>query len=161
MRCYRFFVVLLVFGCLAPLIATADESRELVESIDMSSLGLLSKQTGLPIILVYMAKSCEYCDRLEQDLLKPMLQQQEFAERGLLRKLRVDGYESVVDFKGRSRSAKSFSALRDVDVTPTIQFVDGDGNEIVPPIVGYQSPDFFPAYFRQAMEVSLQLLRQR
>ena len=114
----------------------------------------------LPIILVFSAKNCEHCEQLEQDVLRPMLFSGELENQGLLRKYNIDSVDQIRDFQGKSHDAEKYSNLRDVEFTPTIQFVDSDGRQIVPPIVGYQSPDFFPAYLQQAIAVSRQILHK-
>jgi len=137
------------------------QSAVVPETTDLQSLGEQSRQTGLPIILVFSAENCSHCERLEEDVLRPMLFSGELKNQGLLRKYRVDGAVSIRDFQGRSRDAEDYSILRDVEFTPTIQFVDSEGRQIVPPIIGYQTPDLFQAYFRESISVSRKILHDK
>jgi len=142
--------------------ATGDaQDVEVPEALDLKALGELSLQSGLPIILVFSSENCDYCERLEEDVLRPMIFTGELKNHALLRKYRIDRLATIRDFDGHSRDAGLFSTSRHVDVTPTVQFVDARGKEIVPAIVGYQTPDFYPAYLMKAIEVSQQILRER
>jgi len=134
---------------------------EVPEAYDLKALGEQSRQSGLPIILVFSAENCDYCERLEEDVLRPMIFTGELKNHALLRKYKIDRLTTIRDFDGESRDAGRFSMSRHVDVTPTVQIVDASGKEIVPAIVGYQTPDFYPAYLMKAIEASQQILRER
>jgi len=131
------------------------------ETVDLKSLGDTSEQSGLPIVLVFSADNCSHCERLEEDVLRPMLFSGELNNKVLLRKYKIDGVVSIRDFQGNRRDAEDYSILRDVEFTPTIQFVDSKGREIIPAIVGYQTPELFQAYFREAISVSEKLLHEK
>jgi len=130
------------------------------EAYDLKALGEQSRQSGLPIILVFSDDNCSYCERLEEDVLRPMIFTGELKNHALLRKYKIDRLVTIRDFDGQSRDAERLSTSRHVDVTPTVQIVDACGREIVPAIVGYQTPDFYPAYLMKAIEVSQQILRE-
>ena len=137
------------------------QSVKVPETVDLQSLGEQSRQSGLPIILVFSAENCSHCESLEQDVLRPLLYSGELRDQGLLRKYKVDGAVSIRDFQGNSRDAEDYSVLRDVEFTPTIQIVDSNGKQIVPPIVGYQTPGLYLAYLREAITVSNKILHEK
>ena len=121
---------------------------------DLQTLGRQAKSKKMPIILVYSASDCEHCERLEQDILAPLQKTGELKEVAILRKIMIDGIDSVTDFKGRIQDAEYYSIMRDVEFTPTIEFVDGDGVSLVAPIVGYQGVDMYLSYFKAAAQAS-------
>jgi thioredoxin-related protein len=131
------------------------------ETKDLKALGEDSKRSGLPIILVFSADDCEHCERLEEDVLRPLIYSGELEDMGLLRKYKVDGVVSILDFDGQRRDAEDYSILRDVEFTPTIQIMDANGKEIVPAIVGYQTPGLFLAYLKEAIKTSKKILREK
>lgn len=131
------------------------------EAIDLKALGERAKRSGLPIILVFSAEDCEHCERLEQDVLRPLIYSGDLDGMGLLRKYKVDGAVSILDFQGQRRDAEDYSILRDVEFTPTIQILDADGKQIVPPIIGYQTPGLFLAYLKEAIKVSKKILNEQ
>ena len=62
---------------------------------------------------------------------------------------------------GKEQDAESYAINRGVEVVPTVMLVDENGNELVPKIVGYQTPGIYDAYLDKAIEVSQMLLEQR
>lgn len=128
---------------------------------NLLDLGEDANSKGIPIVLVYTAEDCEHCERLDEDVLRPLAMSGEMKNSVIIRKIMVDSTESIVDFNGQKQSAGHYSMMHHVGVTPTMQFVDGDGHELVPKIVGYQVPDMFFAYFEQAVAVSQQIIKAK
>jgi hypothetical protein len=81
--------------------------------------------------------------------------------RVIVRKVMVEDYEKLRDFQGHTLSASSYAQRHSVHVTPTITLVNADGEALVPNIIGYQSPDFYPAYLEQAIDVSREIIANR
>jgi len=132
----------------------------LVTSLDMTALSKLSREKGVPILLMFSSESCFYCKRLETEVLGPMRLAGIDPQRVILRKVMMDEYDTLRDFSGRERNAESFSINRGVEVVPTLQLVDATGKELVPQIVGYQTPGLYDAYLEKAIEVSQILLEK-
>jgi thioredoxin-related protein len=130
-------------------------------SQDMNALGKLSREKGVPILLMFSTEDCSYCKRLERDVLGPMRKAGIDPKRVILRKVLMDEYDTLRDFSGRERNAESFSIYRGVEIVPTLQLVDAEGNELVPKIVGYQSPGLYNSYLEKAIEVSQGLLEKK
>ena len=127
-------------------------------SQDMSELGHLSRENRVPILLMFSTEECTYCKRLEADVLGPMRLAGVDPKRIILRKVLMDQYDTLRDFNGKQRNAESFGIARGVEVVPTLQLVDASGKELVPKIVGYQTPGLYGAYLEQAINVSQGLL---
>ena len=125
---------------------------------DLAALSADARRTGSPIMLVFAAEDCDYCQRLESEVLGPMRLAGVEPARVILRKVMVEDYEQLRDFQGHTLSASSYAQRHRVQVTPTIALVNADGEALVPNIVGYQSPEFYPAYLEQAIEVSRELI---
>jgi thioredoxin-related protein len=117
-----------------------------------------SKKRKLPILLMYSAEDCEYCDRLEEQVIKPMLIDGEIHSKVILRKVMIDGIEKIKDFSGKNIDPEEFADRRGIDVTPTLQFVDALGHELTPKLIGYQGGEFFPAYLTNAITESKEKL---
>ncbi|MFV2055029.1 MAG: thioredoxin family protein [Thiohalomonadales bacterium] len=122
--------------------------------IDLQALGRRAKSQHLPIVLVYSASDCDHCERLEQEVLVPLLVSGDLQEVAIIVKIMIDGVDSITDFRGRQQDAEYYSIMKGVEVTPTIEFVDGDGTTLVSMIVGYQSADMYLAYFKAAAQAS-------
>jgi len=103
---------------------------------------------------MYAATDCEYCTRLEQDLLGPMYKDAEYRKKVIIRKVMIDGFGNIKDFNGHTTDMGDFAFKRGIQVTPTLQFVDSRGKELAPEMVGYNTPDLYPAYVDNAIAES-------
>jgi len=137
------------------------EKLRLVTSLDMTTLSKLSSENGVPILLMFASEDCHYCKRLEAEVLGPMRLAGIDPQRVILRKVMMDKYDILRDFKGRERNAENFAIDRGVDIVPTLQLVDAAGRELVPQIVGYQTPGLFDDYLEKAIDVSQMMLDQK
>lgn len=135
--------------------------RPLAASLDMVALGKLSRDKGVPILLMFSTEDCEYCKRLEADVLGPMSLAGVDPQRVIIRKVLMDEYDTLQDFSGRKLNAENFGIYRGVEVVPTLQLVDASGAELVPKIVGYQTPGLYSAYLEEAIQMSRTLLKQK
>lgn len=127
---------------------------------DLPSISQTARTRKLPILLVYSAEDCEYCQRLEADVLNPMLLHGDFEQRIIIRKVMIDSHQSIQDFNGDSVNPGQFAYRQGVDVTPTLQFVDAAGKQLVPQMIGYQGADLYSAYLENAIGGSLELIRR-
>ena len=69
----------------------------------------------------------------------------------LIRSLEFDGDHNIRGFDGRSVEASEFSARYKVRITPTLLFLNSEGEEIAERILGYSTPDFYGTYLDQAI----------
>ena len=70
----------------------------------------------------------------------------------LIRRIDLDSSTPLTDFHGLRVSPQAFAGRYDVDLTPTLVFVDGRGREIAPRLVGVYSLDFFGGFVDQRIE---------
>lgn len=159
----------LLAGCTGAAEVEMDEDDEsavpaklrLTVSQDMTALSQLSRENGVPILLMFATEDCPYCKRLEADVLGPMQLSGVDPKRVILRKVMMDKYDTLRDFAGRKRNAEAFARARGVKVVPTLQLVNAAGEELVPKIVGYQTPGIYDEYLEKAIEVSQVLLKRQ
>jgi len=160
MRWGLFFVVLcLVVPVVASELGNNHSTVPLVD--DLTVIASQSDKEKLPILLMFFAEDCEYCERLEQDIINPMIVHGDFNNRVIVRKVLIDKVDTLTNFAGEVTDSDEFANQRGIQVTPTLQFVNSQGHELVPQVVGYQGPDFFSAYLDDALGGSLQKIRQQ
>jgi len=157
---YSLFLSLSVL--LLPGVVAADQESDIAVPVasDLSQLAAQSSQRKVPILLMFSATDCDYCERLEADVIRPMMLSGDFDRRAIFRKVVIDGTQPLKDFRGGKLDAEVFAHQRHIKVTPTLVFVDSNGKELAPKVVGYQTDVFYNAYLDQAIDVSQQLLRQ-
>lgn len=170
---YPVIIFLLLHLFIATVLAAGSRSPEMVDEDDllvpvnlklpvsnnMPALGRLSKKNRVPILLMFATEDCHYCKRLEAEVLGPMRKAGVDPKRVILRKVMMDQYDELHDFDGNIRNAEGFAIVRGIEVVPTLQLLDAAGNELVPKIVGYQTPGFYNDYLEKAIEVSDALLK--
>lgn len=133
---------------------------EIKTSVDFSELGEQAEDSGKLIMLQISASYCGYCELLEEEIIKPMLRSGDYTETLLIRKIELDSYYTITDFDGGQTTADELATSYDIMVTPTLLFLDGDGDEVVQRIIGINSIDFFGGYVDQAIEQGLHHVRR-
>ncbi len=159
----RWSVVMLFCLFAGQLLAGEDEASPhavLTEVSDLQALGRIAREASVPILLMFASEDCHFCERLEAEVLGPMKLVGDDPRRVLLRKVMLEAADSLYDFQGRKIDTDELARRKKVGMVPTVYLVDGDGRELVPRIVGYTSPDFYPAYLDQAIDVARVLLRR-
>jgi len=132
----------------------SSDSDNVPTTTDLHMLALQSNQEKLPILIMYAAEHCEYCERLEEELLGPMHESGLYRNRVIIRKVMIDGYQNITDFSGASVEADNYAFKQGVQVTPTLRFLDAQGNQLAPEMVGYNTPEMYAAYVENAIESS-------
>lgn len=154
-------IIVSVFSFLVAHAGSGEESNHVPMATDLTTLALQSNRNKIPIMIMYAAETCEYCERLETDLLAPMHISGQYNNRVIIRKVMIDSIESIKDFSGKPVDAEDFAYKRGVQVTPTLQFVDADGNQLAPEMVGYNTPEMFASYVENAIESSTRAIKHK
>ena len=125
---------------------------KLIEEDDLQALSQQMKNKKLGLLLMFHASYCEYCERLEEDLLLPMLRSGEYDKKVLIRKIQVDSNDELTNFNGQTVTTAQISTLYSASMTPTLVFLDASGEEQSERILGYTTPDFFSAYVDKGID---------
>jgi thioredoxin-related protein len=128
---------------------------------DLQALGRTSHKTAVPILLMFASESCDYCKRLERDVLEPLRKSGIDPGQVIVRKVMLESAGTIRDFDGKKRGTESYGREHGVDVVPTVALVDEKGVELVPKLVGYQDSGFYEAYLDEAIKASRTLLQRR
>ncbi|MDH4273852.1 MAG: thioredoxin fold domain-containing protein [Gammaproteobacteria bacterium] len=121
------------------------------EAMDLQAIGKLARQRGVPVMVVFTARHCIFCERLQSDYVDPMLLQAEYTDRLIIRSVTVDGALELRDFSGTMVSRNDFANRYDVKVTPTVMFFDHQGRMLTKQLIGYSSPAFYGAFLDDAI----------
>lgn len=121
----------------------------------------LSSQKALPILLVFSATHCPYCVMLEDEILKPMLISGDYGEKIIIRKINIDLADSLRDFDGKEIKAGDFVNRYNVFVTPTMLFLDSNGNELAKRMIGINTVEMFGGFVDEAIDQSIKMIRNK
>ena len=133
----------------------------LTEADDLAAAGAFAKERKVPVLLFFNRVGCPYCERALREFLVPMEKDPANAGRVVFRQVEINKQDKMVDFKGDVTTHRKFAQRYKIRLTPTIWFVDGDGNPLAEAIVGLRTPDYYGYYLEQAIDESLKKIRQQ
>ncbi len=135
---------------LALLLPFAAGAVELREVANLQKEGAASDRCGRPILLMFSSHYCPYCERVEEEFLKPMLISGDYDDRVIIRKVHIDvPTRAITDFDGSATTVGELSVRYNIMVTPTLVYVDGAGKELSERQVGMTTPDYFGGFIDQ------------
>ena len=138
--------------------AQADDIQ--IQSVkDLAGLGNEARARNLPIMLVFTADHCVYCIRLERDYLKPMLRSGDYTDKIIMRMIKVDDFATLTDFNGRRIEAENLPSRYGGYVTPTMVFLNSEGKEIAPKLIGIGTEGFFAGDIDDSIELALEQIK--
>ena len=137
--------MLLTFGA-ANLNASETIKSALIEENDFQALSKNMKEKNLGLVLMLHAEHCPYCIQMENEILSPMIKSGEYEKKVIIRKLQIDEARDVTDFSGNTVEPSDISDRFKAFVTPTLVFLDHQGNERVKQMVGINTVELFGAY---------------
>jgi len=117
-----------------------------------------ARMRGVPILILFCSFWCQHCDAMEQQVLKPMMLNDKYRERILLKKLEVDGDSTITGFDGRQYSSDEISKMYNVDFYPTLVFFDANGREVSQRIVGMPLGEYVVDDLGSAIDKAVQAL---
>lgn len=132
-----------------------DDGIHVETAYDLQQLGEASKQKRVPILLEFSADHCPFCYKLEEEFLKPMLRNDEYLSKIIIRKIDLSGYLDLTDFNGQKIRPDQFANRYGVFVTPTVLIVDGSGKERSKRLIGINSVDYYGGELDDAIDSAL------
>ncbi|MDJ0807162.1 MAG: thioredoxin fold domain-containing protein [Gammaproteobacteria bacterium] len=134
------------------LLAGSDLPSGVPQTTSLQSDAEISRRTHRPILLMISQDHCPFCDLMKREVLQPMLLGGEYAELIIIREILIDRGLEIIDFQGATQDAAAFAQGYGVHLTPTLLFLDPQGNELVKRIVGINTVDYFSFYLEAAID---------
>jgi thioredoxin-related protein len=150
---HRIHLTLLLLWLL-PSHALAANNTLLPQSNDLKQLGRQASEQRTPILLMVSQYHCGYCEQMKNEVLYPMQLNGEYSNKVIMRELLIDPEEMVTNFLGQRVSADTFSDHYQVTATPTLLFLDHQGNEVAERILGINTIDYLFYYIEDAIETA-------
>lgn len=117
------------------------------------------RQLGLPLLVLFSASWCSYCERLKDTVLLPMVNGGHYDDQVLIRELAIDGQRQFDDFAGIASSEARLSEHYHIGMVPTLLFLGPDGRELVPRMVGLTTEEYFGGYLDDNIETAYRRLQ--
>jgi len=128
------------------------------DASDFQADAHLAAKRKLPLMVVFTADFCSYCEELEADYIRPMIISGDYTDKVIIRRVKLDSYGNLRDFDGQKISVDDFSLRYRVSVTPTVVFLDPQGKQLVKPLIGISTPSFYGGELDSAIDTSLERL---
>ena len=133
--------------------AFADGERRALQPVtNLAEDSQLASSENLVLVIEFSSEYCEYCELLEKEFLRPMMRNDDYARKVLIRTADIEAASRIVDFNGDTLFVEELAHRYDVSVTPTLVFLDPSGKPLSEPLVGIWSIDFFGGYIDQRID---------
>ena len=126
---------------------------------DLAADGRDARERGVAILLVFSADHCPYCERLEENIIRPLLISGDYDNKVVVRKVDLGRGAELRDFDGDRRSPRDLAARYRATLTPTVLLVDAEGKPLVPRIRGINTIDYYWETLDGSIDQALAKLR--
>ena len=126
---------------------------------DLEATGRYAKKKQIPIMMFFAAEDCAYCERLEADYLHGMANSTKYKDRVVIRKVVIDSYDDFKNFSGKTIDASDYSDGFNIQVTPTLVFLDHNGKRVGKRIFGYNASGFFGSELDEVIDAATTQLK--
>ncbi len=126
---------------------SAQAEVKLETATDLQALGKANPNEV--IVLMVSQDGCAFCVTVKEDFLKPLLQTNNAPP---VQVLDLSNPTPVINFDGSTGSAEQVAKSLGGRFTPTILFVDSQGETRAKKIVGVNTPEFYGYYIDEAIK---------
>lgn len=121
---------------------------------DLRQDGQRAAADRIPLLLYFSQQFCGYCERLEDEILVPMILSGQYSDRIILRRLSIDPGEEVIGFDGRKLDNRMLFHEYDGLVTPTLVLTDEAGRPLTKPLAGINTVEYFGWYLDNSIDTA-------
>lgn len=153
-------VLLSVFICISTSV-WGDSLPKLDVVTDLSTDSVKMSAEKLPMVVEMAAKHCSYCKLIEEHVLVPMIISGDYESKALIRQVDIEENTFFIDFNGETITQKGFAKRYEVNLTPTVLFLNHKGEEIAPRMTGVSLIDYYGLYLDEAIEIAQTEIKKR
>ena len=110
---------------------------------DLAADGRDAAARGVAVLLVFSAEHCPYCDKLEENIIRPLLISGDYDDKVVVRKVMLGDGRGLRDFDGERIDSGDLAARYKAYLTPTVVLVDAEGRPLAPRIRGINTVDYY------------------
>ncbi len=137
--------------------AQAAKHAHFKELQNLQELAMQSKQQQLPILVMFGAEWCEFCQQLNEEIFTPMALNGLYEGKVvLMRHVGVDENQPIPGWDGQLIKKSNWAYALNADLTPTVLFFDGEGKEVAPRIVGIPEITLYAGLIHQHLNIAYQ-----
>lgn len=152
-------LAILTWALISALWSPAANALTAVE--DFAADARLMRERKIPMLVLFSADGCSWCETARQQVLDPMAADPGNANRVLIRQVNIDRRVTIADFSGKTTTHRDFAQAHKARLTPTLMVLDADGREIAESIIGVRLLDFYGTYVERAIDTGLDRVRAK
>lgn len=142
------------------LAASPAAAESLKAAQDLMALGKRAASKEKAILVFYYQPKCHYCEAVRKRFLRPILANDDYTDRLILRKVNIQSADTDVrDFDGQETTHAGLAQDADVSLTPTVAFYSPDGRELAESLVGLKGGrDYYGYYLDKGINTAAQAI---
>jgi thioredoxin-related protein len=148
-----------ILACLTAGAAHAVERGVLPFAKDLPAEAQLARAKHMPILIMFGAQGCGYCNRVRDEVLIPTTRNADYDDKVVLLEVDVSSAKRLVDFNGVATTHAQFAQRYRVGFTPTVVLLDAQGNQLTDPLVGFVTADYYGGDLEDRLNLALGKLR--
>lgn len=103
------------------------------------------------VLMLVSQPNCTYCVQITEEILRPMLISGNYTSSTVFSELEINTGRTIKDFTGAPVEATAFARRYNAWATPTLLFLDGDGNEVAEKMVGINTLELYGFYVDRSL----------
>lgn len=119
------------------------ENITLINATNLHKDSKKSQEKSLPILMMFSVDDCAYCEKVKNDILKPMIKSGEYKNKVIIRHLNTSKDSEIIDFANEESSAQELASFYGVSFFPTIVLLNHKGQALSGHIVGIANVDYY------------------
>ena len=128
-------------------------------AVDLSKDAKTAQASNIPVVVFFTATWCNYCKKLEENIINPLLETTDIENYAEFRQVVMDkAHWKMKDFAGNQVEMKSYGPSQKVKVAPTTHVYNANGELIAEPIIGLTLEEFYPGNLEKAINNGLKAL---
>jgi len=128
-------------------------------AVDLQKTGATAQKHNVPVVIFATATWCNFCKKLEENILFPLLQTTALEDYGEFKQILLDkSHWMMKDFDGNDLEMKTYGPQLGVKVAPTTMFFNGKGEMIAEPIIGLTLEEHYPGNLEKRLNQALKAL---
>ncbi len=119
------------------------ENITLINATNLHKDAKKSQEKSLPILMMFSIDDCPYCEKVKNDILKPMMKSGKYKTKVIIRHLNTSKNLDMIDFANEKSSPQELASFYGVNFFPTIVFLNHKGQPLSGHIVGIANEDYY------------------
>ncbi|MGH1540294.1 MAG: thioredoxin fold domain-containing protein [Arenicella sp.] len=135
---------------------------------ETSTLPILKQWTELPVsvienkkpvVLMIEQSDCIYCERVKEEFLQPLSKSDDYGDKVHIVRVSLDSGEYLQGPDNKDVETTEFCGRYEANFSPTVLFLNGQGQQIAEKIVGINSSDFYGYYLEKSLKAAIAALQ--